>query len=155
MGRQETQVSEARRGASGLFAGVPDVESFGMCSIEESLVGGDEAHVRGGEEIARDNSAAELDCVQGPQIVAIDQRVCGFEDRRIDRLLDDSSQFIRERIKSQCGFGRGHAVSLAKSTDGGSGFSLRQCGDDLVAVVSRLDKSQHIVAALLCDEELQ
>ena len=34
-------------------------------------------------------------------------------------------------------------------------FNLRQCGDDLVAVIFRLDKSQHIVAALLCDKELQ
>jgi hypothetical protein len=87
--------------------------------------------------------------------MAINQRICGFENWGIDRLFDDPPQFICEQIKSQCSFGGGHAISLAESTDGGSGFNLRQCGDDLVAVVFRLDKSQHTVAALLCDEELQ
>jgi hypothetical protein len=136
-------------------AGIPSVETFRAGCIEEFNVGGYEAHVRRGKQITRDNGTPELNSVHGAKRVAINQRACGFESRGVDWLLDHPSHFAGERVKSQRGFRRGHTVALAKSADGGPGFNLRQCGDDLVAVVFRLGKSQHVVAALLCDEEFQ
>ena len=78
-----------------LVTRVPDVEPFRLCCVEECLVGGDKAHVWSSQQIARDNGTSKLDCVQGSEIMAINQRISGFENWRIDRLFDDPPQFIR------------------------------------------------------------
>jgi hypothetical protein len=128
------------------------METFRAGGFEKLKVRGDEAHIGRGEQIARYDGASKLDRVHRAKRVAINQDACGFENRGINRLLDDPSRFSGERVKRQGSFGSGHAVALTESADGGSCFNLSQCGDDLAAVVFRLGKSQHLVAALLCDE---
>ena len=135
------------------FGRVEGVEAFGFGGFKQLRGGGDEDDLCALEHIAGSDRGAQLQGVGPAEGGAVEELAGGFEDGRVERLLDHASGFKAQDIKRRGGVFGGDCAGALAPPDGRIDLQRRGGRDQLAVVFDGLHQADQGVGALLLHKE--
>jgi hypothetical protein len=138
-----------------LIRRVPRSEPLFPSGSKKLFVRGNKTHIGSFHQIASDDRASQLYRIQSAEVMTLHHDIGCFQNWWKYRLLNHASHIAIKCVDGHRDLLTGELLLLTKPAYRGTCFDLRKRRDNLRSVIFGACKSNHVLTALLLNEELR